>query len=522
MIDRKAGSSRPAPKFARPNRFVFGRLDDLRARGANACNNLKQRRLQGRATLRSDRNFGPWHSRVLSILRRTGSLRASAEAADSDDLFEVRVDSGVRDRIGRTDCRAGGIRTEMSAPSTSEERLDQLRTEAREKGNVIGRGVTVAGGPIPRLPGYYGRPVVRPPVWTWEIPIYFFIGGLAGMSALIAAAGLFFHQPSVTRTAMYISGAGALISPLLLILDLGRPRLFINMLRVFKPQSAMSMGVWILVSFSLFVFPGLLTLELRHFQLVSGSADDFVHWLSFIFICGSAFFGTLLATYTGVLLGATVIPAWFLHRTLLPVHFGIAGLGSAAALLELLGHRVAPLHLVGFTVASIEIALAIWLLCDRHGAADRALHHGLAGWLIRSAELLTGPIALLFRLVGLIPLAAISFLLGVLISRIGWIRAGKFRAQIRKPFLPRKQTNFLAGGRFLLRANARVFAWADIQYRQQNPDLVGWRSIVLRSSQNVTQSPFRRHRRLLASRHRQLPTRRFFLDQPNQQGEHES
>ena len=50
-------------------------------------------------------------------------------------------------------------------------------------------------------------------------------------------------------------------------------------------------------------------------------------------------FGTFLATYTGVLLGATAIPAWFLHRILLPIHFGTAGLGSAAAILELLGFR---------------------------------------------------------------------------------------------------------------------------------------------------------------------------------------
>ncbi len=35
-------------------------------------------------------------------------------------------------------------------------------------------------------PGYYGQPVVKPPVWTWEIPVYFFVGGLAGMSAVIA------------------------------------------------------------------------------------------------------------------------------------------------------------------------------------------------------------------------------------------------------------------------------------------------------------------------------------------------
>jgi hypothetical protein len=132
-----------------------------------------------------------------------------------------------------------------------------------------------------------------------------------------------------------------------------------------------------------------------------------------------------LATYTGVLIGATAIPAWFLHRVLLPIHFGTAGLGSAAALLELLGHRITPLNAIGFLAAAIESALWLWLEMDRHGAADRALHEARSGWLIRSGEILSGPLALILRLTNLIPLAAISFLLGALISRFGWVSAGK-------------------------------------------------------------------------------------------------
>lgn len=306
-----------------------------------------------------------------------------------------------------------------------EQRLDKLREEAWNKGIVSGRGVDTAGGPIPRLPGYYGEPVVRPPVWTWEIPVYFFVGGLSGMSAAIAVAALFLRHADIARSAMYLCAIGAVISPILLILDLGRPRLFINMLRVFKPQSAMSMGAWILVLFSMCVFPGLICLEAHHFHFFDGILDGILRALAAFFICGSALFGVLLATYTGVLIGATVIPAWFLHRTLLPIHFGIAGLGSAAGLLELLGHRIAPLHFIGFAASGIETGLAIWLLCNRHGAADRAVHHGTAGWLIRIAELFSGPFAFILRLAGLIPLAAVSFMLGALLSRFGWISAGK-------------------------------------------------------------------------------------------------
>ena len=308
---------------------------------------------------------------------------------------------------------------------TTEQRLEQLREQAWDKGIVAGRGVDVTGGPIPRRSGYYGQPVVKPPVWTWEIPIYFFIGGLAGMSAVIAFAGLIFHEIDLARTAMSLATIGAVLSPILLTIDLGRPRLFLNMLRVFKYKSPMSVGAWIVFAFGACVIPGLIALELGNRYSFGGGTDQFLKIFAHLLVIGSAFWGVLLATYTGVLLGVTAIPAWFLHRVLLPIHFGSAGLGSAAALLELLGHRVAPLSALGFLAAAIETALWIWLEIDKHGAADRALHRGLPGWLIRGSEFLSGPLALILRLTNLVPLAAIAFLLGAFISRFGWIEAGK-------------------------------------------------------------------------------------------------
>jgi hypothetical protein len=285
--------------------------------------------------------------------------------------------------------------------------------------------VDVVGGPMPRKPGYYGEPVVKPPVWTWEIPVYFFVGGISGMAAVIALIGLIFHHDDVTHTAMCVAAIGAILSPILLIMDLGRPRLFLNMLRVFKYQSPMSVGAWILFAFGGCAVPGLIALELHVRQIFTGGFDQFLQVIAFVLILGSAFWGMFLATYTGVLLGATAIPAWFLHRTLLPIHFGVAGLGSAAALLELLGHRIAPLGELGIITAGTQTALWIWLAIDKHGVADRALHEKGPGWLIRTGEILLGPLALLLRLLNLVPLAGISFLLGALISRFGWIWAGK-------------------------------------------------------------------------------------------------
>src|SRR6266487_3489654 len=308
---------------------------------------------------------------------------------------------------------------------TNEQRLEQLREQAWDKGIVVGRGVDVAGGPIAGRPGYYGEPVVKPPVWTWEIPVYFFIGGLSGMAAVIALAGLIFHRSDLARAAMWLAAIGAVFAPVLLTADLGRPRLFLNMLRVFKYRSPMSVGAWIVSIFGACAIPGLIALELHALHVFSSGVDQFLKILAGLLIAGSAFWGILLATYTGVLLGATAIPAWFLHRVLLPIHFGVTGLGLAAALLELLGHRIAPLNAIGFFAAAVESVLLIWLTLDKHGAADRAIHEHSSGWLVRIGEIFNGPLALVLRLFGLVPFAAISFLIGALVTRFGWLAVGK-------------------------------------------------------------------------------------------------
>jgi hypothetical protein len=337
------------------------------------------------------------------------------------------MDFGVRDgtRVNRRDARGICIFF-MTTNSPSEKRLEELREQAWKDGVVPGKGVDVAGGPIPRKTGYYGQPVVKPPVWTWQVPLYFFFGGIAGMSAVIATGAALFHHVDLARASMWIAAiAGAVLSPILLIMDLGRPHLFLNMLRVFKHRSAMSMGAWILSAFGACVVPGLIALELHAHQIFPGTLDQLLRIAAGILIFGSAIFGTLLATYTGVLIGATAIPAWFLHRTLLPIHFGTAGLGSAAALLELFGHRIPALNVLGFYAAGVETALLIWLSVNKHGAADRAIHEHGTGWLIRIGEILNGPLAIVLRLFGLVPFAAISFLTGSLVSRIGWIAVGK-------------------------------------------------------------------------------------------------
>src|SRR5437868_13049309 len=167
----------------------------------------------------------------------------------------------------------------MTKDRSNEKSLERLREEAWEKGVVAGRGVDVAGGPIPRKPGYYGEPVVRPPVWTWEIGLYFFFGGIGGMSAVIASGAVLFHHIDLIRAAMWLAGVATLLSPILLIMDLGRPRLFLHMLRVFKYQSAMSMGAWILSAFGACTVPGLIAVGL-HFHHVFGGSVEQILWIA--------------------------------------------------------------------------------------------------------------------------------------------------------------------------------------------------------------------------------------------------
>ena len=300
-----------------------------------------------------------------------------------------------------------------------ENRLDQLRAEARASSAV----------PIPLQSGYYGEGVVRPPVWTWEISLYFFVGGCGGMAAVIGAAALAFGHAEVTRAAIWIAFGAAVLSPALLISDLGRPLLFLNMLRVFKYKSPMSVGSWIVSLFGINAGPGALLFEVWQRHLVFGIPGNVIAVFAILFVIGTAFWGMFLATYTGVLIGATAIPAWFLHRLLLPIHFGVAGLGSAAGLLELLGYRIAPLYALSLVAAAIETILWIVLETRKHGAADRALHEGRSGLTIRISEFFAGPLALLFRAVGIVPASALSFLFGALLGRFGWMEAGRVSAR---------------------------------------------------------------------------------------------
>jgi formate-dependent nitrite reductase membrane component NrfD len=167
---------------------------------------------------------------------------------------------------------------------------------------------------------YYGRPIVKEPVWQPEIPFYLFTGGVAGGSGVLHGIAKATGNDRLARSALCIAVAAELVSPVLLVSDLGRPERFLNMLRVFKVTSPMSVGSWVLAA------SGTATNTAAALELLGVLKP--VKWLSELVAFAS---GPPLATYTGALLANTAIPVWSEARAELPWLFGASAAASAGA-----------------------------------------------------------------------------------------------------------------------------------------------------------------------------------------------
>jgi formate-dependent nitrite reductase membrane component NrfD len=277
---------------------------------------------------------------------------------------------------------------------------------------------------------YYGLPALKSPVWTWEIPAYFFVGGAAGAAAVIAsAAQMAGGRPELVRDARWIAAAGAALSPPLLIADLGRPERFLNMLRVFKLQSPMSVGAWTLVAFSTAASA---TAAADAIDRVSGGRVP-VRLVGDAAGTLAAATGVALSTYTGVLIGATAIPVWSANVRLLPIHFGMSGLAAAASILELLGHDDPALNALAAGVAAVETLVGASIE-QREDDTLVPLKHQASGALIRAGGILSGPLPLALRLLGRRSMtarrtAAVATIAGSLLTRIAWLAAGRESAR---------------------------------------------------------------------------------------------
>jgi hypothetical protein len=316
----------------------------------------------------------------------------------------------------------------------SEARLAEIRREAEQRGKVAGSGIRPAGAPFPKASpetGYYGIHLLKEPQWEPTIPAYFFVGGAAGACAVIAAcADWLAEDPKLARTARWIAFGGSLVSSAALIEDLGRPARFLNMLRVFKIQSPMSVGAWTLAAFGSMAGA---TVFAKEAERTFG--DRFpVHVVGNIAQFFTAALGLPFHNYTGVLIGATAIPVWNENIGSLPMHFGASGVHSGVSVLELLGNADnRALNLLGIAATFWETMQGIQLEA-RTDEVLTPLKRGRSGWVTRVGGVLSGPVPLAMRvLAGNSPkvrkLAALSGIAGSLLTRFGWVAAGRASAR---------------------------------------------------------------------------------------------
>src|SRR5579884_2754624 len=270
---------------------------------------------------------------------------------------------------------------------TSPELIEQLAT--------LATGYTPEPERELEEPTYYDYPVLKEPTWRWEIIWYFFFGGLAAGCYVIATVASLFgskEDRATVRAGYYLSLMALLPCPPLLIKDLGRPERFLNMLRIFRVKSPMSMGVYGLISLS--AFSGLAA-------VIQGARDGLLgawwgaRWLARLpqklLAVPGTFFALFLGGYTGVLLAATSIPLWSRSKLLGAIFVSSAlstGTAMISLVLRIIGAPVRVLHKLEhleWTAMLIEMT-GLVLFLRQSGRAARPLvgngpqEHGRTFW----------------------------------------------------------------------------------------------------------------------------------------------
>jgi len=229
------------------------------------------------------------------------------------------------------------------------------------------------------MQSYYGRPILKEPVWQPEIPTYFFTGGIAGGCSLLHGFARVAGHERLAKTALYLGAAADLVSPALLISDLGRPERFLNMLRVFKVTSPMSVGSWVLF------FSGGASTTAAVLELAGRWRP--VKWAAELVSFAT---GGPLATYTGTLLADTAIPVWHEARKELPWLFGASAAASAGAATTLLlpSEESGPSRRLAVAGVAAELAV-MEAMQHRLGFVGEVYKHRAAGKLARTSKVLT-------------------------------------------------------------------------------------------------------------------------------------
>jgi len=269
---------------------------------------------------------------------------------------------------------------------------------------------------------YYGRPVLKAPSWhPADIAGYLFLGGLAGGSSIVAAGADLTGRPGLARTTRVGALGAVTLSGLALVHDLGRPSRFVNMLRVIKLTSPMSVGSWILTAYA---------------PLAAGAAGSDVlgRWprTGRLLGLGAAVLAPALVSYTAVLICDTAVPAWHEAYPDMPFVF-VGGSAASAAGLGLLTApaQAEPCRRLAMFGGLLEIG-ASRRIVHRTSFVAEAYRLGRARTLLRAAEGLTG-LGIVGGLLGrrrhwLSRLAGLALLAGGACERFGLFEAGMISA----------------------------------------------------------------------------------------------
>jgi hypothetical protein len=230
-----------------------------------------------------------------------------------------------------------------------------------------------------QVPTQARRAVIKEPVWTWEIPCYFYTGGLAGASAILAQLAEGQGNAQLARRAWALALGGVAVSPVFLISDLGKPARFFNMLRVFKVTSPMSVGTWILSASGVAI--GLAAVHAWTGLFPRAGRAGGV---------AAAALGGPLGTYTAALVADTAIPVWHDARHELPFVFAGSAAASAGALATAWtpAEHAGPARWATVGGAVVEVA-GTQLMEHRLGEVGTPYHEGVAGKLGMAAKALT-------------------------------------------------------------------------------------------------------------------------------------
>ncbi|EHY87200.1 NrfD/PsrC family molybdoenzyme membrane anchor subunit [Saccharomonospora azurea] len=234
--------------------------------------------------------------------------------------------------------------------------------------------------PEAEFTSYYGKPVLNGPVWKVpDVPAYLFLGGLAGGASLLAAGSQATGRGQLA-TVTKVGALGAIgASVVALVHDLGRPARFVNMLRVMKPTSPMSMGSWLLSVYG--PMAGI---------AAASDVTGLVPRIGTAATVGAAVTGPGIASYTAALVADTAVPAWHDAHRELPYVFVGSGAVAAGGLGVLAARRradLAPSRNFALFGTALELA-ASRLLERRLGMVAEPYQRGRSGVLVRAGEAL--------------------------------------------------------------------------------------------------------------------------------------